>query len=295
MQLEGLVPPMVTPTADRRGTVDTDALGSLVTHLREGGVDGLFPLGSTGEFTSLPRDQRRVAVETVVDASGNLPVVVGCGGTSVAAVRGHVETATEAGADAAVVVTPYYLPTTDEGLGAFYETVADEASIPILLYAIPSLAGQHLPVDLVADLVDHPDILGIKDSTGDLSYHARLLDRVGDDCVVFQGASHLLAPALDLGADGGTPSIANVLPERVSRIFASHREGDHAATYDLMREVIYPYSTATESVAAHPMALKHLLERAGVPAGPPVLPLPELTGRQRETLDAYYEHVAAGQ
>lgn len=293
MELEGLVPPMVTPTTDRRGTVDVAALESLVSHLRDGGVDGLFPLGSTGEFTSIPSDQRRVVVETVVDASGDLPVVVGCGGTSVRAVRSHVETAADAGADAAVVVTPYYQPTTPDGLRAFYETVADEAPIPILLYAIPSLAGQHLPVDLVADLVEHSGIAGIKDSTGDLAYHARLLDRMPDSAIVFQGSSHLLAPALDLGADGGTPSIANVFPERAARILTNHREDDHDAAYDHMRGIVYPYSTATESIAAHPMALKYLLELAGVPAGPPVLPLPELTAEEMRALEAYYERVVA--
>jgi len=295
MELQGVVPPMVTPTTDRRGTVDVEALETLVGHLREGGVDGLFPLGSTGEFTSLPGDQRRVVVETVVDNAGDLPVVVGCGATSVDAVLTHVETAADAGADAAVVVTPYYLPTTPGGLRVFYETVADEAPIPILLYAIPSLAGQQFPVDLVVDLVDHPNVAGIKDSTGDLDYHARLLDRTPDDCVVFQGASHLFAPALDLGADGGTPSIANVFPERVSQIYTAHSEGDHDATYDLMKRIIYPYGGATESIAAHPMALKYLLSLVDVPVGPPVLPLPELTPREMATLEEYHDHVVAEQ
>lgn len=292
MQIEGTVCPMPTPTASRDPEIDRESLRSYTRFLVEGGVDGLFPCGSIGEFSSLTPDQRRTVFEEVVDAADGGPVLAGCGDTSVESVLGHVDNAANAGADAAVVVTPYYLNTTQPGLERFFRAVADRAELPIVLYNIPALTGERLSRELVTQLATQDGVVGIKDTSGDLTYLYDIVRETPDDFFVLQGASELTVASLKVGADGVVAGPANIFPARVSAVFDQHQRGKTDRTRAIMNEVVNPVVSATADLPTA-AAIKHLLSVAGHDVGGPLPPLPDLTPSERAELKSCYERITA--
>ena len=290
MQLEGTVCPIPTPTMGR--DVDHDGLREYTKHLADSGVHGFFPCGSIGEFSSLTTAQRREVLETVVDHAEGVPVLAGCGATSAADVSHHIDEAATAGVDAAVVVTPYYLQTTQDGLHRFFSTVADDSPLPLLLYNIPALTGEHLSVDLVTDLADHPQIVGLKDTSGDLTFLYDVIESTPSEFDVFQGASQLSVASLDIGASGLIAGPANVFPERVVDLYDNYRTGNDKHAQQLMNSVVNPVVSAMNGIPTA-AAMKYLVSRVGYDIGTPLPPLPKLTEEQRRTLDRCYESILA--
>ncbi|XVH30888.1 dihydrodipicolinate synthase family protein [Haloferacaceae archaeon DSL9] len=228
--LRGITSPLVTPFDD--GDIDDAALSDLVTHLVDGGVDGLFPCGTTGEFASLTADERVRVTETVVDAADGtgVPVLAGAGAPSVPETLAHIDAAAEVGADAAVVVPPYFHTANDPaGERRFFERVGDAASLPLFLYNIPSCTGAAIDPTTVAAAADHDAYLGVKDSGGDFAYLLRLLRETPEEFLVLQGFDNQLAPALRMGADGGINALSNVLPSVFAELFETARD-DRGAT-----------------------------------------------------------------
>lgn len=216
--LAGETPPLVTPFhAD--GDVDHGALEAVVDHVRAGGVDGLFPCGTTGEFASLTADEQRAVIETVVEASGDLPVVAGVASTAIQDAVSKAEAAADVGADAVVVTAPYYhTPSEPAGVERYLSAVADRSPLPLLLYNIPVYVGTALDVDTVASLAERPDVIGIKDTSGELDYTLRVARETPRDFLVLQGYDTLLLPGLRTGLDGGVNALANVVPEVVTAL-----------------------------------------------------------------------------
>lgn len=292
MQISGVIPPMVTPTTDDRSEVDRDTLGSFTEFLVDGEVDALFPCGSIGEFSSLTNEQRLDVIETVVANSGDCPVLAGCGGTSVGEVKNLIADADYAGADAAVVVTPYYLAGTDDGLVDFYDRLAEDSALPIVLYDIPSLTGTNLSVDVVADLASRENIVGIKDSTGDIIHHQRIIESTPESFQTLQGMAELAVSSLDIGADGFVAGPANVYPEPVSKIYEAHQRGDRESAIRRWQSVSNPVVTATRPLATS-AGLKYLLHCQGRDVGDPLPPLSPPTEADKARLDRCHERVQA--
>lgn len=291
MSLSGVYVPMATPTTGRDGDVAESALRALTERLVAGGVDGLFPCGSIGEFASLTDEQRARTVGTVVDAAGDVPVLAGCGDTAPERVLDHVDAAAARGADAAVVVTPYYLETTAAGLTDFYERVADAASLPVVLYNIPALTGQRLPVAAVARLADHENVVGLKDTSGDVTFVAEVCGSTPDAFDVLQGSTELALASLDAGCDGLVPGPANVFPDAVVDLLDAYRAGDRDRAVEVMNAVVTPTVSATSDVPTA-AGIKHLLRQAGQTVGDPLPPLPELDPEDERELERAYGRIA---
>ena len=281
---------MVTPTTGATD-VDTETLREFTDFLVQGGVDGLFPIGTTGEFPSLSREQRRDVIETVVDHSADLPVLAGCGGTAVSAVRRYVADAADVGADAAVVVTPYYQDASQEGLRRFYEAIADDSALPIYLYNIPQFTGNDLTPETTATLAEHPNVAGVKDSSGDFTYFLDLLEATPDAFDVFQGIPTYSIMSLEHGADGLIAGPANVFPRAVSELYDAHENGDDERARRRLSRVVLPILRSTRSMPMIP-ALRYLSAKAGRDLGDSLPPLAELTPSQRENLDDLYRRVS---
>ncbi|MDX1747673.1 MAG: dihydrodipicolinate synthase family protein, partial [Halobacteriales archaeon] len=265
-----------------------EVLQSFTEFLVEGGVHGLFPCGSIGEFSSMTREERATVIETVVDSAGGRPVIAGCGGTAVGDVLDYIDDAADAGADAAVVVTPYYLTTTDAGMLDFYDAVAADSALPIVLYNIPPLTKHSLDVETVAEMADREAFVGIKDSSGNINYINELVAAVPDDFAVVPGVSALQVAALDGGADGAVTGVANIFPAALSAIHDAHRAGDRDRAVELLNDVAIPLAGAITSMPTA-SAIKYLVRVAGFDVGPPLPPLPELTDGQSSTLKQRYE------
>lgn len=291
MQPSGAITPMVTPTTDDLSNVDTESLASFTMSLVEGGSHVLFPCGSLGEFSSLSREQRSVVIKTVVDHAADVPVLAGCGGTSYDEVDQLIEDAAVAGADAAVVVTPYYLNDGDDGLIDFYNRIIENSALPIILYNIPSLAGVQLSVQAVVELASNDEVIGVKDSTGDIIYHQRLVESTPDSFLVLQGMAELAISSLDLGADGFVAGPANVYPDALSAVYEDFRQGNRQRAVELWQNVSNPIVAATKPLPTA-TGLKYLLQCRDRGVGDPLPPLSPPSQQDRQRLDECYREVS---
>jgi 4-hydroxy-tetrahydrodipicolinate synthase len=290
MDISGVIPPLVTPVEDRSGTIAVEELKRLTESLVDAGVDGLFPCGTTGEFPSLSREAREMVIEVVVDVADSVPVLAGCGGTNRDEVTEYIEHAAGAGADAVVVVTPYYLPGSQDGLRDFYTDIADVSPLPVVMYHIPARTGQELDAATVQELAKHESIVGIKESTGDTHYVQELLRSTPDSFAVMQGGVIDAPTTLRMGLDGVVPGQANYMPETVVEMYDAYRSGDDEA----MTRALGQVNEVSRSFRKMPLvpAIKYLTKYSGFDVGPPLPPLAELDDQQKASLCIKFEKVS---
>ncbi|WP_226480986.1 dihydrodipicolinate synthase family protein [Natrinema amylolyticum] len=259
--LQGITCPMVTPFDD--GSIDEAALDDLLEHLHEGGVDAVFPCGTTGEFPALTADEQRRVVEATVDCA-DVPVVAGAAETSVDDTIAAIDRAAAAGADAAAIVAPYFTTANaPDGNRRFFEAILDGASIPVILYNIPQCTGQRIEPETVAAVAEREDAIGIKDSSGDLEYFLSVLRETPEEFLCLQGYDALLVPALRMGADGGINALSNVVPEVLREAF-ERAEDDRGR--ELQRDAISPLFEACTTHDFAPAAKTGLTARDVIPS-----------------------------
>lgn len=289
MDLSGVIPPLVTPVDDRSGSINIDALEELTKSLLVNGVHGLFPCGTTGEFTSLSQEERKTVINTVVDVADSTPVLAGCGGTGRDKVGALIEDATDAGADAAVVVTPYFLPGSQGGLEDFYLEIAETSKLPILLYHIPQRTGQKLHTETVKRLSAHPNIIGIKDSSGDSRFINELIQATPDSFSVYQGGMINGPTVLSMGIDGIVPGETNFAPAQVVEFYEAYTDQDIETAISAFQKV----NQISRPFMDTPLipAIKFLTGCAGYQAGPPLPPFSELDAETKAHLEDKYTSV----
>ncbi|MDY6818081.1 MAG: dihydrodipicolinate synthase family protein [Halobacteriales archaeon] len=262
MQGTGL--PLVTPF-DANGVLDEPRLRDLVEWVEERGVDFIVPCGSNSEAELMTVEERSRATEVVVETA-DVPVLAGTGHPGLNETIRQTESAAEVGADAALVVTPFYFNHDQDALQAYYEELADAAPIPIYLYSVPKYTGVKLAPETVGRLAAHDNIQGMKDSSGDLATFQRERSRTADeDFDLLVGSGGIYAPALDAGADGGVLALANIAPERASEIYSLHSEGNDEQARALNRELV-ELNTAVTGTYGIP-GLKAAMRMRDAPVG----------------------------
>ena len=212
--LRGIVPPMVTPLVDR-DTLDVDGLQRLVEHIVGADPGGLFILGTTGEGPSLSYHLRRELIQRVCEmVAGRVPVLVGVTDTAFVESVNVAEDAAEAGADAVVLSAPYYFAPAQEDLWQYVRAIASEMPLPLFLYNMPSHTKVAFSLDTVRRAMELPNVVGVKDSSGDMIYFDQLRQLIADreDFSLLIGPEELLAEAVLLGAHGGVNGGANIWP-----------------------------------------------------------------------------------
>jgi len=270
--MNGTGVPLVTPF-DERGSLDETALRGLVDWLTDRGVDFLVPCGSNGEAALMTAEERSRVVEVVVDAAPpGVPVLAGTGHPGLAATRRQTALAAGAGAgaDAVLVVTPFYYTHDDAALAAYYRDVAHVAEVPVYLYSVPKFTGVALDPELVGELASHENVAGMKDSSGNLEAFQRERRLAGEAFDLLVGSGSVYAPALDAGADGGVLALANIVPERASEIYRRHREGDDEGARELNRALVELNRAVTGTYGIP--GLKAAMRDRGAPAGYPRRP-----------------------
>ena len=230
----GIIPAILTPI-DKENKVDLEALKNLVRFLVEKGVHGLYPCGTTGEGPLLSLDERKKVAEIVVDeAKASVRVMVHTGSINfndVIALSKHAE---DIGADAVGVVTPFYYKYDDEAMFKFYSDIASSVDLSLYLYNIPPLTGNWISVKVIDRLVsEHSNIVGIKDTSGDIKYILAILREVGDRIDVISGAESILLTSLLAGAVGGISGLANAFPETVVGIYNEYKNGNINKAWEL--------------------------------------------------------------
>ncbi|MEZ3115713.1 dihydrodipicolinate synthase family protein [Halobaculum sp. MBLA0147] len=261
--MHGIGPPLVTPF-DESGDVDETKLREVVRWVEDHGVDFLVPCGSNGEAELLTADERTRVIEVVVEET-DLPVLAGTGHPGRRETLAATTRAAEAGADAALVVTPFYYEHDQAALREYYRSVADESPLPVYLYSVPKYTGVRLTPETVGDLATHPNVAGMKDSSGDLGAFTRTRRRTADaDFQLLVGSGSVLGPALDAGADGGVLALANVAPAAAAEVYETVADDPTAARERAADLVELNHAvTAAYGVAG----LKYAMRQRGVSAG----------------------------
>ncbi len=233
----GAITALVTPF--RNGRVDEDAYRELIDWQIRQGVDGIVPCGTTGESATLSHEEHNRVIDIAVDeAKGRVPVIAGTGSNSTAEAIRLTRHAKEAGADGALLITPYYNKPTQEGLYQHYRRVAEETKFPLVLYNVPSRTGVNLLPETVARLAEIPDIVGIKEATGDMRQVSEILERCGDKISVLSGDDFTVLPLLALGGRGVISVVSNVAPADMAELIRAFDRGDLARARELHRRLM---------------------------------------------------------
>ncbi len=286
MDLSGIFPPLPTPfTAD--GAIDFAGLRANADDLAREPISGHVVGGSNGEFSSLTTDERVRVVGAVREAVGpGRLVIAGAGQESTAATIALTREMAAAGADAALVVTPGYFKArmTSEALVGHFRAVADASPLPVLLYSVPANTGVDLPIDAVARLSEHANILGLKDSGGDITKFGRMALDCRPGFQLLAGSGGFLLAALAVGGVGGIMALANIAAAPLRAVFDRFRAGDLAGA----RAAQLPLIPANTAVTARygVAGLKAALEMLGKVGGAPRPPLLPLTAAERDDLRA---------
>jgi 4-hydroxy-tetrahydrodipicolinate synthase len=289
----GLMPAMVTPF-DERGEVDLGATEAVVERFIEAGVDGISPLGSTGEFSHLTGEERkRFAEEVSRIVAGRVPLVIGVGAAGTKEMVELARHAQGAGADAVLVVSPFYWKVGEEALFRHFATVAESVDIPVVIYNLPMLTGIDLSPSLIARIAaDCPNAVGLKDTVTEYFHTVGVLrevKRVRPDFSVLSGWEDLILPSLLAGADGSICAFANVAPELFVNLVRAAQDGDLARAAELHRRVL---SLTTLGAYSDPAigAIKLAMKQLGVPISPTVRG-PALPATDEQGIDAVLKDV----
>lgn len=269
--LTGIFPALVTPF-DSDGAVDTKALRRLVARLLSAGVHGLVPIGGTGEYCALSRRERSLVVETVVsESAGRVPVIAGVLSPGFEEAREATTDFAGAGADAVMVITPFYATGTQGGISSYYRRLRQVSELPILLYEIPSRTNVALAADTVQELAEDGTIIGMKYSSYDVPQFIRVVAYAGEKIAILSGEEPLLATHLAIGARGGVLTTANLVPERWIDIFNNAAHGDLRTA--LRKQAVLDPLLCAVFAETNPGPFKFLMEIAGENCGGPRLPL----------------------
>lgn len=287
--IQGIIPAMVTPL-DQNEKLDETALRRFVNYLIEGGVHGLFPMGSQGEFHAFSPDEKRLVWEIVLDeAAGRLPVYAGTGAITTRQVIELNRIAEEVGVAAVSVLTPFFIQPSEEGLYRHFVTIADATSLPVILYNNPGRTGVKIAPSLVARLAEHPNIVGIKDSGGDLTATIDMIRLTHDDFIVLMGRDSLIYAGLHHGTKGAIAASASVVPALVASIYDAFTEGDVARSL-AAQERLLPLRLAF-GLGPFPVVVKDAVNMLGIPVGPARAPITSLTGDARDQLRKVLEDI----
>ena len=276
LMVKGIIPAMVTPL-DQNERVDESGIRELVNYLIDSGVHGIFVCGSQGESYALTENEKRKVIEISVDeANGRVPVYAGTGAVTTEATIQLSRHAIDAGADAVTIVTPYFIKPSQDELYAHYKRIAESVDIPILIYNNPGRTHVNLEAETVRKLAEIDNIVGIKDSSGDLTLTAQYIMECPDEFAVLAGRDSLILATLLYGGKGAVAATANVAPRLVVGIYESFIKGEIDKARELQFKLLKLRLTFT--LGTFPVVMKEAMTLIGKPSGPaksPVAPLPE--------------------
>ncbi len=285
--LEGVYPAMTTPFTGEN-EVDHEQLAANARYLEAAGVDGVVPVGSTGESATMTHDEHVEVIRTVRDAVEDVPVIAGTGSNNTAEALSLSERAADAGADGLLLISPYYNKPEPQGFLEHYTTIADAVDLPQIVYNVPSRTGESIPVDVTVELASHPNVQGYKAASGDLNLISEVIERTrGKEFSVVSGDDGLTLPVLSVGGTGTISVVANVEPERSCAMVGAALSGD----YDRARELHHELAPLVRELFAetNPIPVKEAMCIRGR-GGPHVRP--PLTRLSEERRDALRELLA---
>jgi len=282
--IKGSIVALITPFHED-GSVNFEALTDLIEwHIAEG-TDAILTLGTTGEYSTMTHEEdASVVAHTIKTVAGRVPVVVGSGSNCTAT---QIEKSIEyqnMGADALLLIAPYYNKANAQGMYRHFADTADAVHIPCILYNVPGRTGCSIPVSVVEKLSKHPNIVGIKEASGDMSYAMKIAHCVGPDFAMYSGNDDITLPILSIGGSGVISVYANIMPKMCHQIVMDYLNGNqtqalenHLKYLDVMNDLF---------IEVNPIPVKAAMNMMGLKAGPMRLPLCEMSPEHQETLYA---------
>jgi len=284
-ELKGIYTPIITPfTKDEK--IDFDALKFNLDKWSETDLDGIVVLGSNGEFVYLTKEEKFEVIEFVVkNFTKDKNIIVGTSCESALETIDMSKKAAEMGADAVLILPPHYYKGAmkEDVLYKYFTDVAEESPVPVMIYNMPGNTGINLSSTLISKLAKHPNIVGIKDTSGNIVQIAEIVRDTDEDFAVFAGNAGYLLPALAVGARGATLALANILPDDCCRLVELARENKMEEALELQQKLIEINSYVTAKMGVP--GLKHALNQLGFKGGYPRRPLLELSDENKALLE----------
>jgi len=285
--------PICTPFAED-GEVNYAALRQNLAKYSAAGLAGYVVAGSTGEAPLLGREERLSLLQTVREAAGDKVLIAGTGAESVRETLRLIAAAAELRYDAALVLTPHYYRgqmARPETQIAFFRSVADSSPLPVLIYDFPQMTGIDLPLDVVMRLSEHPNIIGIKESSADLGKIGSLTSSLPETFQVLVGSSARFHDCLCLGAIGGILAIANVLPRAAQLLYDRYQAGDVVSSRECQNRIVDAAGVAPRYGI---QGLKYAMDLKGYYGGPARLPLLPLDAQQKAEIEMLFGNLGEG-
>ena len=280
--VRGSLVALVTPFHED-GSVNFEKLGELIDFHLENETDALVILGTTGESSTMSHEEDNAVCEyTVKRVAGRIPVICGSGSNDTRTMLEKSLSFERLGADGLLIITPYYNKANEEGIYRHFAPVADAVKIPCILYNVPGRTGCSISEANVARLSKHPNIIGIKEASGNISYAAKIARYLSDDFVMYSGNDDMIVPMLALGASGVISVLANVAPRETHRMVTDFLEGRVKEARDLQLKLLEV--TNDLFIEVNPIPVKEALNLMGKDVGGYRLPLCPMTEAHRETL-----------
>ncbi|WP_100407287.1 4-hydroxy-tetrahydrodipicolinate synthase [Bacillus solitudinis] len=284
MNFGRIVTAMVTPF-DQHGQVDVEATKKLVYHLIANGTDALVVAGTTGESPTLTTSEKLLLFKTTVEAAnGKIPVIAGTGSNNTQASIELTKQAEEIGVDGIMLVTPYYNKPSQEGMYQHFKVIADSTKLPVMLYNIPGRSSVNLSVETTLRLTEIPNIVAIKEASGDLDAMASIIEKSPESFSLYSGDDSLALPVLSIGGIGVVSVASHVVGNEMQQMVRNYLGGQIQAAAMQHRQLL-PIMKALFT-APNPTPVKAALEMKGIEAGLVRLPLVPLTLEQQQQLQS---------
>lgn len=234
---KGMASAIVTPMTPTG--IDYEALGRFLEFQIASGINGIVVMGTTGENATIePEDQKRIIAYTVEKVNHRVPVIAGTGTNNTEHVLANTRNACQVGADAILVVTPYYNKATQNGLIQHFTTVADASTVPMIVYNVPGRTGCNLLPKTLAKLAEHPNIVGVKEATGNMAQMVEIMHLCGDKLDVYSGEDALTVPMMAMGAAGTISVLSNVVPKQAVAMSDACLAGDYQTAAKLQCDLL---------------------------------------------------------
>ena len=287
----GVLPAIITPFKDDY-SLDEEGLRRNIEFLQEAGISGIVPCGTTGESATLTFDEHKRVVEVAIDCA-TVPVVAGTGSNNTREALELTLHAADAGADAALLITPYYNKPNDRGMFEHYKIIAESCDIPIILYNVPKRTGADLRPDLVKKLAGLENIIGIKEASGSISQVSQVIEQTRETgFIVLSGDDDMTLPIMALGGAGVISVVANVAPRKTVEMVEAMARGD----LDEARKLHFQLAPLVRSMflETNPIPVKAACRLMGLAAGPLRLPLAPMSPDKENTLKDIVERLGEG-
>lgn len=296
MKFRGLYTALITPFLED-GSLDQSGLTRLIERQLEAKVNGLVMLGTTGETPALTAKEKEKIIQVACSlCKGKIPVIVGTGSNSTQATIDTTNQAEKLGADAALIVTPYYNKPTQEGIKRHFTAVHQETNLPIIVYNIPGRTGVNIETETLCELLKLPKIVSVKEASGDISQMTDVLSqtrKIRPEFTVLSGDDALTLPLAALGGDGLVSVASNVIPVEMKQFVDVCLKEDFYEARQLQEELLFLFRALF--LETNPIPVKEIMRMLELPAGPCRLPLPPYAEHLRLDLeDAYLFKVTVG-